>query len=62
MDHSALLWSVKVSWSVKAAFIFLCALGSVCFIMWIIACLISATAFKPRRRANDHRVGGVINP
>jgi hypothetical protein len=52
--------SIVVWWTLEAAFIFLCVLGSALVLVWIAAVVISAWFGRPKR--GDHRVGGVLKP
>jgi hypothetical protein len=52
--------NTHIWWSVKVAFQMLCVLGSVVFVLWLAAVVVSAWGCRPRR--GSHRVGGVWKP
>lgn len=54
--------------TIRVAFYLLCAVGASMFTMWVLASIIGACVAasqrraQQRRKAHDHRVGGVISP
>jgi hypothetical protein len=52
--------AIAIWWTLEAAFIFLCVLGSSLLLLWVIAVVVSAFVGRPRR--GNHRVGGVLKP
>jgi hypothetical protein len=56
MNH---LWTAA-----RVAFSIMCLGATVWLFLWVIGCVISAhvSAKQRQRKANDHRVGGVISP
>jgi hypothetical protein len=52
---ASLLW-----WSAKAAFVLLCLLGAVLFVLWLAGVAISAHAVSRQPRRGNHRVGGAL--
>jgi hypothetical protein len=52
--------AIAVWWTLEAAFIFLCILGTCMFVLWLAAVVIFACGCRPKR--GDHRVGGVLKP
>lgn len=57
MSHH--LWTAA-----RVAFSIMCLGATVWLFLWIIGCVIGAhiSAKQRQRKANDHRVGGVISP